>query len=73
MNSLLRQLSTSACSKINLNYPGDALPSALATAILKDFHDELGKLKWSGHDESWDLAIEAVRKELNNRYGVKIK
>jgi len=73
MNELLRQLSTRACKKIDLAYPGDALPDALVSAVLKDLHDELGKIKWSGSDESWDAAIAAVRKELSIRYGVNIK
>ena len=73
MNELLRQLSTRACKKIDLTYPGDALPAALVSAVLKDLYDELGKIKWSGSDESWDAAIAAVRKELSIRYGVNIK
>jgi hypothetical protein len=72
MNEHLRKLSLQACQKINLTYPGDALPGALASMMLRDLHDELNKIKWAGDDEGWDRAIEAVRKELRSRYGVNV-
>lgn len=32
-----------------------------------ELYEDLGKLKWIGADEGWDLAIEAVRKEILRR------
>jgi hypothetical protein len=31
---------------------------------LEELYDDLGKLKWLGADEGWDLAIEAVRTKI---------
>lgn len=36
-------------------------------AELERLHTELNKMKWSGSDEGWDLAIEAVRKHIGKR------
>jgi len=71
MNILLHNLAERACKKINLNYPGDAFPIALTQEVLKDLHDELGKIKWVGEDESWNKAIQSVRQELIKRYNIK--
>ena len=73
MNGHLRVIAERACRQIDLNYPGDALPSAMAHHILKDLYEELGKMKWMGEDEGWDRAIKAVREELATRYGVRVK
>jgi hypothetical protein len=73
MNGHLRVIAERACRQIDLTYPGDALPSAMAHHILKDLYEELGKLKWAGEDEGWDKAIKAVREELATRYGVRVK
>lgn len=34
---------------------------------LERLRDELGTIKWAGEDEGWELAIEAVRKHLEER------
>lgn len=73
MNGHLRVIAERACRQIDLTYPGDALPSAIAHHILKDIYEELGKLKWAGEDEGWDRAIKAVREELATRYGVRVR
>jgi hypothetical protein len=73
VNTLLRTLAEKASRKIDLTYPGDAFPEALATLMLSDLHEELGKMKWMGEDEGWDKAIKAVRDELTRRYGVRVK
>jgi hypothetical protein len=31
---------------------------------LEDLFNELGTMKWSGNDKSWDNAINAVREEI---------
>jgi len=31
---------------------------------LIDIVDDLNKLKWIGHDEGWDLAIQAIQTDL---------
>lgn len=73
MNGHLRIIAERACRQIDLTYPGDALPSAMAHHLLKDLYEELGKMKWMGEDEGWDRAIKAVREELATRYGVRVK
>lgn len=73
MNGQLRIIAERACRQIDLAYPGDAFPTAIAQHLLKDLYEELGKIKWAGEDEAWDRAIKAVREELANRYGVRIR
>ena len=34
---------------------------------LRNLRHDLGTLKWIGADEGWELAIEAVRKEIGRR------
>lgn len=34
---------------------------------MKELYEDLGTLKWLGEDEGWDLAIEAVRREILRR------
>ena len=34
---------------------------------LVDLYNDLGTLKWIGSDEGWDLAIQAVQKEIKKR------
>ncbi len=34
---------------------------------LNKLYDELGSMKWIGMDSSWDMAIDAVRKEIVKR------
>lgn len=34
---------------------------------LLEIYNDLGTMKWAGADESWDTAIEAVRKDLFNK------
>jgi len=70
MNTHLRTLAERASREIDLTYPGDAFPSALAKLIVKDLIDDLSKVKWLGDDPGWDKAIDAVKKELKQRYGV---
>ncbi|MBO15575.1 MULTISPECIES: hypothetical protein [unclassified Herbaspirillum] len=41
------------------------------TGPLRDLRAELNKMKWSGADEGWDLAIEAVRKHISEILDVK--
>ena len=44
-------------------------PAATVVAVdpLRALHGDLGKIVWMGSDEGWDLAIEAVRKEIERR------
>lgn len=70
MNTLLRNLAQRASRDVDLAYQGDAYPSALTKLIVKDIIDDLGKVKWLGEDPGWDKAIDAVKKELKQRYGV---
>lgn len=32
-----------------------------------EVYNDLGTIKWAGADESWDIAIEAVRKDIFNK------
>ena len=34
---------------------------------LERLRDELGTLKWTGADDGWDRAVEAVRKHIEDR------
>lgn len=71
MNTHLRTLAERASREIDLTYPGDAFPSALAKLIIRDLNGEFAKVKWMGDDEGWERAIKAVTKEISDRYGVK--
>jgi hypothetical protein len=71
MNTHLRTLAERASREIDLTYPGDAFPSALAKLIIRDLNSEFAKVKWMGDDEGWERAIKAVTKEISDRYGVK--
>ena len=70
MNTHLRNLAERAARDIDLNYPGDAFPNALAKHIVKDLTTEFAKVKWMGDDEGWERAIKAVVKELAQRYSL---
>ncbi len=70
MNSHLRSLAERAARDIDLIYPGDAFPNALAKHIVKDLTAEFAKVKWMGDDEGWERAIKAVVKELAQRYSL---
>jgi len=59
-----------AARDIDLAYPGDAFPNALAKHIVKDLTTEFAKVKWMGDDEGWERAIKAVVKELAQRYSL---
>lgn len=71
MNQHLRKLAEQAARNVDLNYPGDAYPSAIAKEIVRDLTTEFTKIKWAGEDEAWDKAVAAVIKEVSTRYGVK--
>ncbi len=70
MNSHLRSLAERAARDIDLTYPGDAFPNALAKHIVKGLTTEFAKVKWMGDDEGWERAIKAVVKELAQRYSL---
>ena len=70
MNSHLRTIAERAARDIDLAYPGDAFPNALAKHIVKDLTTEFAKVKWMGDDEGWERAIKAVVKELAQRYSL---
>lgn len=70
MNSHLRTIAERAARDIDLTYPGDAFPNALAKHIVKDLTAEFAKVKWIGDDEGWERAIKAVVKELAQRYSL---
>jgi len=70
MNAHLRTLAQRASREIDLTYPGDAFPGALTKLIVKDLIDDLNKVKWLGEDPGWDKAMDAIKKELKQRYGV---
>ena len=70
MNSHLRSLAERAARDIDLTYPGDAFPNALAKHIVKDLTTEFAKVKWMGDDEGWEREIKAVVKELAQRYSL---
>lgn len=70
MNTHLRNLAERAARDIDLTYPGDAFPNALAKHIVKDLTTEFAKVKWMGDDEGWERAIKAVVKELAQRYSL---
>lgn len=53
---------------VGLVWTGDALPYAVVRNVIADLDNEFGKIKWVGADESWNLAIEAIRKELKDIY-----
>ena len=69
MNQRLRNIAQASARSIDLSYPGDAFPAALTKNIIKDLKQEFRTIKWMGEDEGWDRAMQAVIKELENRYG----
>jgi hypothetical protein len=70
MNAHLRNIAEQAARDIDLTYPGDAYPNALAKRIIKDLTTEFAKIKWIKDDEGWERAIKSVSNELSQRYGI---
>lgn len=68
MNSRARKLIDKSAKDVGLVWTGDALPYAVVRNVIADLDNEFGKIKWVGADESWNLAIEAIRKELKDIY-----
>lgn len=66
--SNLDKILSDSIKGIDSAYKDMAVCRSIAKHIIKDLDSELSKIKWVGDDEGWNKAIEAVRKELNNRY-----
>lgn len=69
----LRAAIEQATRKQSLQVPHEVVASLtttdiawLATHRLTNLWIELGQMRWSGSDEGWDLAIEAVRNRIND-------
>jgi len=68
MTPLFKRLAEQACRDIDLQYPGDAYPRALARRLIDDYVAELNKIKWISDDDGWNKAIASVRQEIKKRY-----
>jgi hypothetical protein len=66
--STLEKILTDAIRGIDSAYKDMAVCRSIARHIVKDLDAELSKIKWVGDDEGWNKAIEAVRREILNRY-----
>lgn len=66
--STLEKILTDAIRGIDSAYKDMAVCRSIARHIVKDLDTELSKIKWVGDDEGWNKAIEAVRREILNRY-----
>lgn len=66
--STLEKILTDAIRGIDSAYKDMAVCRSIARHIVKDLDSEFTKIKWVGDDEGWNKAIEAVRRELLNRY-----
>jgi hypothetical protein len=66
--STLEKILTDAIRGIDSAYKDMAVCRSIARHIVKDLDTEFSKIKWVGDDEGWNKAIEAVRRELLNRY-----
>lgn len=66
--STLDKILTDAIRGIDSAYKDMAVCRSIAKHIVKDLDTEFSKIKWVGDDEGWNKAIDAVRKELINRY-----
>lgn len=53
---------------IDSAYKDMAVCRSIVKHVIKDLDSELSKIKWVSDDEGWNKAIEAVRKELKQRY-----
>lgn len=70
MKPIVEQIAEKACKQIDSGYKDMALCRAMVRELIKDLDQEFNKVKWIGDDDGWNRAIEAVRKEVKNRYGV---
>jgi hypothetical protein len=68
VNSRARKLIDKSAKDVGLVWTGDALPYATIKNVVADLDNELGKLKWIGSDESWNLAVEKIRAEIREIY-----
>lgn len=68
--SNLDKILSDSIKGIDSAYKDMAVCRSIAKHIVKDLDSELSKIKWVGDDEGWNKAIEAVRKELMNRYKI---
>lgn len=66
--STLEKILTDAIKGIDSAYKDMAVCRSIARHIVKDLDTEFSKIKWVGDDEGWNKAIEAVRREILNRY-----
>jgi len=66
--STLEKILTDAIRGIDSAYKDMAVCRSIARHIVKDLDTEFSKIKWVGDDEGWNKAIEAVRREILNRY-----
>jgi len=66
--STLEKILTDAIKGIDSAYKDMAVCRSIARHIVKDLDSEFTKIKWVSDDEGWNLAIEAVRREILNRY-----
>lgn len=67
MNNLDKILND-AIKGIDSAYKDMAVCRSIAKQIVKDLDSEFSKIKWVGNDEGWNNAIDAVRKEIKQRY-----
>lgn len=68
MNHRARKLIDKSAKDVGLVWTGDALPFAVMRNVIIDIDNELGKIKWVGSDEGWNLAVEKIREELRDIY-----
>jgi len=68
MVPVLRQIAEQAAKDIDLNYPGDAYPRALARRLVEDYVLELNKVKWIGDDDGWNNAVKAIQADIKKRF-----
>lgn len=53
-------------SDLNVDVTNELVRQTKIDSLLEVYND-LGTMKWAGADDSWDTAIEAVRKDLFNK------
>ena len=67
-NQLIERIAEASARQISSGYKDIALTRAIINQVVLDLSGEFKKIKWMGDDEGWNNAIEAVQRELQNRY-----
>ena len=67
-NQLIERIAEASARQISSGYKDIALTRAIINQVVLDLSGEFKKIKWMSDDEGWNNAIEAVQRELQNRY-----